>query len=183
MTSYSIAYIGLGSNLNNPQAQIDRAVLALRTSTAVMDVRCSSYYSSKAIGPGEQPDYINAAIRCKTHLSPQALLTQLQLIENTHGRQRDVRWGARTLDLDLLLYNDTEINETDLQVPHPEITNRNFVLYPLFDLNPEMVLPTGDSLREIINSTPMKDLHRIEPEAPVMGKPQQRVPAYNEPLL
>ncbi len=163
MNNSSIAYIGLGSNLNNPHLQIDSAVNSLRDTDYIDAVHCSYYYSSKAVGPGEQPDYVNAAVRCKTHLSPTALLTQLQRIENQHGRQRDIRWGARTLDLDLLLYDDIVLKEVTLQIPHPEIHNRNFVLYPLFDLDPELVFPNGNTLSNMITAVPMTDLQRINP--------------------
>lgn len=155
-------YIGLGSNLDDPQHQIDSAVDTLKNSQDIFDVRCSHYYGSQAIGPGEQPDYINAAVECLTSLSPLALLAQLQQIENAHGRQRKIRWGARTLDLDLLLYDDICINEANLQIPHPELQNRNFVLYPLQDLNPTLVFPDGTVLATIMSSITMDGLYRMD---------------------
>ncbi|MGS2718152.1 2-amino-4-hydroxy-6-hydroxymethyldihydropteridine diphosphokinase [Eionea flava] len=182
MTHHSIAYIGLGSNLNKPLTQIDSAISVLRNTSTLSDVQCSFYYASKAVGPGEQPDYVNAAIRCKTQQSPHALLKLLQTIENTHGRQRDIRWGARTLDLDLLLYNNLTVQDDTLQVPHPEIKNRNFVLYPLFDLNPELIFPNGDTLRDALQHMPMTDLHRIEPHASIVGESLPHTPSNNEPL-
>jgi 2-amino-4-hydroxy-6-hydroxymethyldihydropteridine diphosphokinase len=176
VNNLSTAYIGLGSNLNNPHLQIDSAVNTLRDTSNIDAVHCSYYYSSKAVGPGEQPDYVNAVVRCQTHLSPMALLAQLQLIENQHGRQRDIRWGARTLDLDLLLYDDICLEEATLQIPHPEISKRNFVLYPLFDLNPELVFPDGNTLRKMISAVPMTDLHRIDPNL----RAANAKPAQNE---
>lgn len=180
MTHYSIAYIGLGSNLNQPHAQIDRAVSALRNTSTISDIQCSFYYTSKAVGPGEQPDYVNAAIRCKTQQPPHALLKQLQAIENTQGRQREIRWGARTLDLDLLLYDNLTVEDETLQVPHPEIKNRNFVLYPLFDLNPELIFPNGDTLRNALQNVSMADLQRIEPHASIVGETLSHT-SNNEP--
>jgi 2-amino-4-hydroxy-6-hydroxymethyldihydropteridine diphosphokinase len=158
----STAYIGLGSNLDNPHFQIDRAVNTLRQTKRIDAVSCSYYYRSKAVGPGEQPDYVNAAIKCETTLSPIELLAELQRIENTHGRQRDIRWGARTLDLDLLLYDDICVDEPTLQIPHPEIGNRNFVLYPLQDINPNLIFPDGAHIENLIRSVSMDDLHRID---------------------
>jgi len=166
VNNLSIAYIGLGSNLHHPHRQIDNAVIALLDTQHIDAVHCSAYYSSKAVGPGDQPDYVNAAVRCQTRLSPLELLAQLQSIENKHGRQRDIRWGARTLDLDLLLYDDIYVKEATLQVPHPEIFNRNFVLYPLLDLNPELIFPNGAKLGNVIAAVPMTDLHRIDPAPP-----------------
>lgn len=162
MNSLSIAYIGLGSNLDNPHFQLDSAVEALRQTKHISVITCSYYYSSKAVGPGEQPDYVNAAIRCETSLSPMELLAELQRIENIHGRQRSIRWGARTLDLDLLLYDNICLDEPTLKIPHPEIHNRNFVLYPLQDLNSQLVFPDGKKIKDIMLSTSMDDLHRID---------------------
>ncbi len=162
MINYHIAYIGLGSNLENPEQQISDALTALENLPSCRGLRCSHWYSSKAVGPGEQPDYINAAVTLETTLSPPDLLSQLQAIENQHGRQRDIRWGARTLDLDLLLYGDTVMETTALQLPHPEILNRNFVLYPLNDLSPSLILPNGQVLSAVINSISLEGLSRIE---------------------
>lgn len=159
---YHSAYVGLGSNLQNPSQQINSALQALAQLTDCKNVRCSHWYGSKAIGPGEQPDYINAAVYLETRLDALSLLHKLQAIENEHGRQRDIRWGARTLDLDLLLYADECINTTELQLPHPEICNRNFVLYPLYDLCPELIFPNGETLTAVIKPMTMDGMYRIE---------------------
>jgi len=129
------AFIGLGSNLEQPLAHIEQAAAALDGIENTSLIATSPLYQSKAIGPGEQPDYINAAAALETSLSAHQLLEQLQAIENQHGRTRGpVRWVARTLDLDLLLFGDHVINTDNLIVPHPRMTERNFVLYPLKDL-------------------------------------------------
>lgn len=162
MDKYSTSYIGLGSNLEKPEIQIQSALEALANLPQTCNLRCSHWYSSKAIGPGEQPDYINAVASIDTRLSPMALLKQLQSIENDHGRQRNIHWGARTLDLDLLLYDNQCIDSAELQVPHPEINNRNFVLYPLNDLSPSLVFPNGQPLSAIISNLSLDGLCRIE---------------------
>ena len=160
---YRCAYIGLGSNLQNPSQQIHSALHALEQLSHCRKVRCSHWYGSKAIGPGEQPDYINAAVYLETELSPIELLHALQAIENTHGRQREIRWGARTLDLDLLLYDSECMHTPELQLPHPEILNRNFVLYPLHDLSPELIFPNGQSLSDALKPVTMDGMYRLEP--------------------
>jgi 2-amino-4-hydroxy-6-hydroxymethyldihydropteridine diphosphokinase len=161
--SYHSAYIGLGSNLQNPNQQIHNALNALGQLTKCQKMRSSRWYGSKAIGPGEQPDYINAAVYLETQLSAIELLHELQDIEDTHGRQRHIRWGARTLDLDLLLYDKLHINTQELQLPHPEILNRNFVLYPLYDLSPELIFPNGQALTKVLSTITMDGLYHIEP--------------------
>lgn len=158
---YHQAFIGLGSNLEEPSQQISTAISELEQLSQCKNLTCSHWYQSKAIGPEGQPDYINAAVRLETSLDPQALLQQLQTIENNHGRQRTIRWGARTLDLDLLLYGDRQIDEPNLTIPHPEIMNRDFVLYPLYDLAPELELPNGQKISSLIEKMTATDLQRL----------------------
>lgn len=131
-------YIGLGSNQASPLAQIYGALNALRRLPGSRLVESSRFYGSRAIGPGEQPDYINAVAALDTALSPEDLLAALQRIEHQHGRKRDVRWGARTLDLDILLYGEQYIDNSTLQIPHPRMPMRPFVLAPLADLSEEL---------------------------------------------
>jgi 2-amino-4-hydroxy-6-hydroxymethyldihydropteridine diphosphokinase len=165
LSEYHSAYIGLGSNLDDPLQQISHALRALKDLPQTRGLRCSHWYGSQAIGPGDQPDYINAAALIETQLRPLALLRQLQTIENSHGRQRDIRWGARTLDLDLLLYDNVSMHTKELQLPHPEIMQRNFVLYPLHDLSADMVLPNGQVLSTIIQDTSMSGLQLLNNSA------------------
>ncbi|MCU7906208.1 MAG: 2-amino-4-hydroxy-6-hydroxymethyldihydropteridine diphosphokinase [Candidatus Thiodiazotropha sp. (ex Epidulcina cf. delphinae)] len=131
------AYVGLGSNLAHPRQQVEAALQAL---TEFRDSRLlsrSSLYRSRAIGPRNQPDYINAVAGLSTRLDPDALLDALQAVEQTHRRRRDgERWGPRTLDLDLLVYGDRQIDTPRLRVPHPEMANRAFVLFPLSEIAP-----------------------------------------------
>lgn len=140
----AICYIALGSNLDHPLAQVESAVKDIAQLGTVKKV--SPWYQSRAIGPGEQDDYINGVLCLETALSPIALLAALQTIENQHGRVRSIRWGARTLDLDILLYGQQIIQQSDLEVPHPRLKERNFVVFPLHDIASNLQLPTGESL-------------------------------------
>ena len=128
--------IGLGGNLGDAPGTLTQALrtLAERQDSDVIAV--SALYRSAAIGPAGQPDYANAAILLDTLLSPWQLLDELQTLESAAGRVRDIRWGARTLDLDLLLYGDQSISDARLTVPHPEMYHRAFVLRPLQDIWP-----------------------------------------------
>lgn len=157
-----LAYIGLGSNLDNPRQQIERAFVELDTVADSQLIARSALYSSKAVGPGEQPDYINAVALVSTQLSPLALLDALQAIEQAHQRVRIEHWGPRTLDLDLLLFGQQTIASERLQVPHPYLSHRNFVLYPLADITPDLILPDGRSLRSLLELCSAAELERLE---------------------
>jgi 2-amino-4-hydroxy-6-hydroxymethyldihydropteridine diphosphokinase len=137
-----IAYIGLGSNLAKPVAQIRSARAAITAIAGVQELAFSSLYHSLPMGPQDQPDYVNAVMGVETDLLPMNLLHSLQNIENDQGRVRKgERWGARTLDLDVLIYGDQEIDLPDLTVPHKGLDERSFVLYPLFEIAPQLVVP------------------------------------------
>ncbi|MGB2360165.1 MAG: 2-amino-4-hydroxy-6-hydroxymethyldihydropteridine diphosphokinase, partial [Porticoccaceae bacterium] len=138
----ALAYIGLGSNLSDlvdgqhrdSKSQLQLAIDSLSEHPQVQLLKVSSFYQTQAIGPGEQPDYINAAAMLQTELRPLALLDLLQSIENQQGRVRTVRWGARTLDLDILLYDQLRENSSRLSLPHPRMHERGFVLAPLCEI-------------------------------------------------
>lgn len=140
-------YIALGSNLDDPLEQIKQAVGKLKK--FAIRFENSPFYGSKPIGPQDQPNYVNAVVKFETDLSPIALLDKLQRIENEQGRVRLRRWGERTLDLDIILYGNQQIQTERLTVPHIEMKNREFVIVPMFDLSPELVLPTGEKLADI----------------------------------
>ncbi|KGQ50650.1 7,8-dihydro-6-hydroxymethylpterin-pyrophosphokinase [Gallibacterium anatis] len=142
-------YIALGSNLNNPLAQLTQAVHTLKQHPDLKVKKVSPFYGSKPLGPQDQPDYVNAVAQIETDLEPLALLDTLQSIENSQGRVRLRRWGERTLDLDILLFNQDVISHPRLTVPHCEMKNREFVIIPLFDIAPNLVFPNGESLSEI----------------------------------
>ena len=136
------SYIGLGSNLKDPELQLNTALAALDDIPDTSLVKYSSFYRSAPLGPADQPDFINAVALLDSGLEAGQLLGQLQSIEDRQGRVRDGhRWGARTLDLDMLLYGNQVIDEPGLTVPHPEIRHRNFVLMPLLELAPDLEIP------------------------------------------
>src|SRR5690606_36347630 len=125
-------------------------------------LRRSPWYTRKAAGPGKQPDYLNGVIALDTLLEPLALFPHLQDIETHQVRERRMRWGPRTLDLDILLYGDQCINTAALQIPHPRMTKRNFVLAPLATLNPQLALPTPSGAK---SATIAALLARLPPDA------------------
>ena len=146
----SLAYIGLGSNLSAPQAQIVSALTKLEQLAHCQVTKVSSLYFSRPMGPQDQPDYMNAVVAIETSLSPIALLDQLQNIENEAGRVRkDNRWGARILDLDILLFDQQTINTERLTVPHYGLKLREFVLLPLAEITEKLILPDGDSIKAL----------------------------------
>lgn len=145
-----ICYVGLGANLGDPQAQIDWAITALGSLPDSYLEAVAPRYRSRALGPGRQPDYLNTAARLRTALPPLPLLRQLQRLENLRGRTREVRWGPRTLDLDLLLYGDHSVSTSELTLPHPGLSSRNFVLAPLLDLDPQLCLPDGRRIADLL---------------------------------
>lgn len=160
-----VAYIGLGSNLDDPLDQVQRAFNELDSLAGTRLLKRSSLYQSRAIGP-EQPDYINAVAQLETRLAPLELLDALQNIEQTHRRVRLQHWGPRTLDLDLLLYANETIQHPRLSVPHPYLTQRGFVLYPLADLDPNLHLPNGQSLQALLKQCPFEGLVRLPENRP-----------------
>jgi 2-amino-4-hydroxy-6-hydroxymethyldihydropteridine diphosphokinase len=138
----SIAYIALGSNLGDRERHLCAALEALRALRGVREVVASRVYETDPVGPGKQRPYLNAVARVATELSPRDLLDRLLAIERSEGRERGpVRNAPRTLDLDLLLYGEREIDEPGLVVPHPRMAQRAFVLEPLCDLAPDLVIP------------------------------------------
>jgi len=158
LNAAATAYIGLGSNLNDPAQQLDEALtnLAALPDTSVTAV--SRIYLSKPLGPQDQPDYLNAVAKISTRLGPTQLLKALQHIELRQGRKREVRWGARTIDLDILLYDGLQLDTPDLVLPHRELCNRNFVLLPLNDIAPELILPDKRTLASLLANTPSEGI-------------------------
>jgi len=155
------AFVGLGSNLKNPQQQVKDAIVELAAIDECCLIAHSPWYQSTAVGPGEQPDYINGVALIETSLEAHALLDHLQTIERAHQRERIEHWGARTLDLDLLLFGDEHIETHRLTVPHAFLTQRNFVLYPLSDLAPQKILPCGTSIASLLATSPTTGLVKI----------------------
>lgn len=158
-----IAYIGLGGNLQDPLALLRSARLAIQAIPNMREVACSSYYRSAPMGPTDQPDYVNAVQAVETTLDPQSLLKALQALEHSHGRVRNgLRWGPRTLDLDILLYGNEQIGEANLIVPHIGIAEREFVLYPLAEIAPaDLAIPGKGRLQELLAHCPLRGLEKI----------------------
>ena len=158
-------YIGLGSNLEQPERQIKLAVAELKSLPGSRYLRDSGLYSSKPLVadgvPDDQPDYYNAVVLLETRLAADDLLGQLQEIEDRQGRVRDQHWGPRTIDLDILLFGQQQINNERLQVPHPGLCEREFVLYPLQRLSAEMSIPGHGMLNEIIKTCPENGIRYV----------------------
>jgi 2-amino-4-hydroxy-6-hydroxymethyldihydropteridine diphosphokinase len=147
------AFVGLGSNLGEREHLVRSAAEALDLIPETKLVRISSLYDTKPVGDLEQPDYLNAVAMVLTELGPSRLLWNLHLIENKLGRRRRVRWEPRPIDLDLIFYGDSVLNEPGLKVPHPEAHKRAFVLVPMSELAPDFVHPVlGKPIEELLRS-------------------------------
>jgi len=157
-------YLGLGSNLNSPTRQIKTALKAITKLQGTQFVKCAPWYQSIAIGPGSQPAYINTVVEIDTVLRPRFLLNALQRIEIQQGRKRIVRWGPRTLDIDILLYAGQVLNTQRLKIPHPHLGERNFVLYPLADIAPDLSLPDGTPLARLLANCSSEGIVRLSAE-------------------
>lgn len=146
-------YLGLGANLNAPLEQIRKATNALSEHAEINLVASSSLYGSKPMGPQDQPDYVNSVVAIETNLSPLALLNITQKIELDFGRVRkENRWGPRTLDIDIILFKGEEIENERLTVPHYGMKTREFVLYPLDEIAPNLCLPCGTELNALLKT-------------------------------
>lgn len=160
--SYIDAYIGLGSNLSNPQVQVTQALQELDAIAQTKLIEHSSLYLSKPMGPSDQPDFINAVAKIATGLSAEDLLSALQIIEENHQRQRkDQRWGPRTLDLDIILYGDQQIKSKRLEIPHYGVAEREFVLIPLQELQADLIIPGKGAIAELIEELPPYSLTKL----------------------
>jgi 2-amino-4-hydroxy-6-hydroxymethyldihydropteridine diphosphokinase len=165
----ALAYIGLGSNLSDTvagqeldsRAQLNLAIDSLSAHPQILVSKRSSFYQTPAIGPGEQPNYINAVAQLDSQLAPLDLLDLLQSIENQQGRVRTVRWGARTLDLDILLYDQLIENSGRLTVPHPRMHERGFVLAPLSEIAPDLCLPNGENIQQLLANCSMQGIVKL----------------------
>ena len=153
-------FLGLGGNLRDRRETMRSAVEAIRE--VIDDVRVSSLYESAAWGVTDQPAFLNAVVRGRTSLKPLDLLDAMQAIENDLGRVREQHWGPRLIDIDILLYGSAVIDEPRLQVPHPYMTQRGFVLRPLADLAAGLTLPDGSLVGELLTTVSQDDLKRIE---------------------
>lgn len=148
-------FIALGSNLNDPLKQLNAAKKALETHPDITLLARSSIYQSEAFTLDDEPqnDYLNAVIKIQTGLDAEPLLDILQAIENEQGRTREKRWGSRTLDLDIILYGEQKISTSRLTVPHKEMQKRNFVLLPLQQISPDVIIPGKEHLKILLKKT------------------------------
>lgn len=152
------AFIGLGSNLEDPVRQLEDALAALAGLPVCRLVQCSPFYNSKPVGPQDQDDFVNAVVLLETAYTPLALLDQLQRLEQRQRRVRVRHWGPRTLDLDLLLYDALSVDSQRLILPHKEMLERVFVWAPLLDIAPDIRMPDGSSLAQRVNGTRRNEL-------------------------
>ena len=158
------AYVGIGSNLDGPAERVRRAARSL---SSIPDTRLealSSWYLTPPLGPADQPDYINGVAVLATALPPIALFESLRAIELRQGRRRGTRWGPRTLDLDLLVYGDVELDGPDLILPHPRMAERAFVLVPLAEVAPDALIPGLGVVMVLRDALPADSLRAIRPE-------------------
>ena len=164
------AFVGLGANLGDPRGQLEAALAALALLPGVELLAISSAYESDPVGPvADQPPFLNAVASIATELEPASLLASLHEIENGLGRVRTVRFGPRTCDLDLLLYGDVVSDDPGLLLPHPRLAERRFVLDPLIELAPGLVLPDGRRLRDLARTVAGQGVRRLD--GPPLGAP------------
>jgi 2-amino-4-hydroxy-6-hydroxymethyldihydropteridine diphosphokinase len=157
-----VAYIGLGSNIQQPVEQILAAFSAIHFHEQISLQQASHLYSSSPMGPQNQPDFVNAVCKITTSLTPIELLDLLQKIEADHGRERaGEKWGPRTLDLDILLFNNLCMDNVRLTLPHYGMVDREFVLVPLFEIAPDMMMQDGRSLAAWVSKCDLHGLHRL----------------------
>ena len=157
----TIAYIGLGSNMESPKQQIKSAIKSIAEIPEIQVLKASSLYKSKPVGPRGQNDYINAVIKIETEFMPLELLDYMQDIENQHGRIRKERWGPRTLDLDILIFGKEIIQDKNLTIPHSEIEKRPFVLVPLAEIDSNCLIPGVGVISDLLAVNDQKDLELL----------------------
>jgi 2-amino-4-hydroxy-6-hydroxymethyldihydropteridine diphosphokinase len=147
-------FIGLGSNLQDPVQQVQSALIQLAQLPNTLWIKASSLYASSPLGESATRNFVNAVVELQSALSPTELLAQLLALEQQHGRVRTSRWEDRTLDLDLLLYGNETMMSEQLTIPHPGLKQRDFVLIPLAEITPDLILPDGELLAEILAACP-----------------------------
>jgi len=156
-----LAYIGLGSNLKDPKAQIKRALAKLNDNNGTELIAASSFYESKPLLDIPGPNYLNVACKIETQLSAIDLLDLCQEIEDNQQRVREVKWGSRTIDLDILLYGEQVISNKRLSIPHPEAINRAFVLVPLFEIEPNIKFPLLGPIKDLLDRINKLDVNKL----------------------
>ena len=161
------AWLGLGSNLQQPEAQLREALSKLNAVGGVEILKKSSFYNTPPWGDERQDDFINAVVQIETSLDPISLLRELQSVENAMGRRRDVRrWGPRLIDIDLLLYGDQQYRSDELEVPHPHLHERAFVLVPLSELDAGLEIPGRGGIGKLLQKLDCSGISRLNDEGP-----------------
>jgi len=155
-------FIALGSNLKNPIKQINNGILSIGKINGIKILKKSNLYETAPVGFLDQPKFVNAVIKISSNLKAHELLDKLLIIENIAGRVRDKKNGPRTLDLDILLFNDFILTEQNLTIPHPRMHERLFVLMPLKDIDENIVIPKYGAIKDIIKKLPPADINRIK---------------------
>ncbi len=155
-------YLGLGSNLDNPFSQIQQAIQSIALHPEIKIESVSSFYTNPPMGPNDQPDYLNAVMKIVTEMPALELLDFLKIIEKKQNRKKKIKWGPRTIDLDILLYGKLEINLPNLIVPHEGLTQRAFVVWPLLEIAPNLRLPNKIWLKEIAQKLDCHVLTKIK---------------------
>ena len=153
------AYLGLGSNLGNREENLRAALRGLEERGARV-IRVSSFYETAPVGDVDQPGFINAVAEVETELQPEELLEAALAVERGLGRKRTIRWGPRVIDIDVLLYDSVSVDKPGLKIPHPEMMRRAFVLTPLAEIAPDLVLPDGRTAREAAADYAAVQIHR-----------------------
>lgn len=154
------AYLSLGANLGDRRAAIEGGLAALHGGGAAV-VRRSSFYETAPVGKTDQPPFLNIAAEVATDLDPHALLALCRRVEDSFGRTRSERWGPRTLDIDVLLYDGRTVAAPELTIPHPRMTERRFVLEPLLEIAPDAALPDGRRLQPFLADVADQDVRRV----------------------
>lgn len=165
------AYLALGSNIGDRIGYLRRALAALEEQPKIRLAAVSSVYETKPVGFTNQADFINIVIAIDTSLEPDVLLDVTQHIEQMLHRKRDIRWGPRTLDIDIILYGEAVVTETELTIPHPRMVERAFVLVPLMELAPHLVVPgTGKSVSQLMENVAGKEGVQLCPTISLAGE-------------
>ncbi len=157
----TLVYLGLGSNLDNPINQLQSALQALQTLPKSRLLEASSFYKNPPVDYLDQPHFINVVAKLETKLPAKELLFYLFEIEEKHHRLRKNDKGPRTLDLDILLYGDEQIDTQNLIVPHPRLKERAFVVYPLCEISPDLILPCGTAIKDLVLGVNQATLERV----------------------
>jgi 2-amino-4-hydroxy-6-hydroxymethyldihydropteridine diphosphokinase len=155
------AYLSLGSNAGDRRQMLEQALARLEASGQVTVLRQSSLYETEPVGKTDQPWFYNLVAEIQTRLTPHELLDLAQAVERDLGRTRDVRWGPRTVDIDIVLYGGEQISTPRLAVPHPEMARRRFVLLPLVEIAPDLALPDGRRVDALLRDLQDQEVRRV----------------------